>query len=211
MNLSPRTATPSLEVLSLCWPAVQCMCSGKFGDSMSSVYLLCWLLCHRGRSTGSYSEILDPLRARRIDYWQELFVQAKLNWAATPWAAFWGDCCNSTGMWSDTNYSEAFLYLEMKNVKGIFLSLNVSTCAAVTCSWAGSLVNESNPEAAQGKPGPMKLNPEWLYSSKVISGLCQWPPNPTTHTHDLAMITKQSFLFWFCWCLWKENLGTVNE
>lgn len=130
-----------------------CLCVPEY-QPVPSALLLWWLLKQHGALGSSgraclvfsctaaflyleteaqevISEPLDPLCARRIDHWQEIFVHAKLNWAATPRAAFKGGCCISTGIRGYTKYSKAFLYLEVENVKGIFLLFGVTTLIAV--------------------------------------------------------------------------------
>lgn len=176
--LSLRMAAP------LCWPAVPV--HGALGSlGRACLVFTCstgFLLILEKEAPGAISEILDLLCAGRIDHWQELFAHAKLNWAATPWAAFRGDCCNSTGMGSYTNYSETFLYLEMKNVKGIsFIHLYRGGRLA---SWL--LGMGPRPRGSTKQAWTIELNHERFYRSKVISGLYQWPSSPAIHTSSTA-------------------------
>lgn len=157
---------------------------------------------------GIVSEILDPLCARRIDHWQELFVHAKLNWAATPWAAFGGDGCNSTRVGSYTSYSEAHLYLEMKNVKGISIHQSYHLYrSGLLLSWPLSIGPQSRGSTKQA--WSMKVNQERCGSSKLISGLCQWPPSPTTHF--LLWTQSKPSYFGFAGVCRRKILGTVTE
>lgn len=154
-NSVPGSPAPLLT----CWGS---MVLWEAREHMSGVFLLHWLPCLRDRSTGSFFWILDPLCARRRDHWQELFGHAKLNWAATPQAAFGGDCYISTGMRGYTKYSKAFFFFFFVSRSGewqrhlSFIQCYYLSCSNLRVNWL--LGYEPNPKAAEKfhncKPSP---------------------------------------------------------